>query len=85
LHAFFPTPIHATCPTRLILLHLVTQIIFVKVCKSLSSSLCSFLQSPFNSSPIGPVIFFNTLFSNFLSQLSSLNVKDHIIPYKTMG
>jgi hypothetical protein len=44
--------------------------------RSWSSSLCSFLHSPVTSSVLGPNITLNTLFSNTLSQRSSLNVSD---------
>ena len=46
--------------------------------RSLSSSLCSFLHSPFTSSLLGPNIFLNTLFSNTISLRSSLNVSDQV-------
>jgi len=44
--------------------------------RSLSSSLCSFLHSLFTLSHLGPTILLTTLFSNTLSQLSSLNLSD---------
>ena len=51
-----------------------------------SSSLCSFLHSPVNSSFLGPNILLNTLFSNTLSLRSSLNVSNQVShPYKTTG
>ena len=54
--------------------------------RSLSSSLCSLLHSPVTSSPLGPNILLNTLFSNTLSLRSSLNVSDQVShPYKTRG
>ena len=53
--------------------------------QSLSSSLCSLLHSPVTSSLLGPNIL-NTIFSNALSFLSSLNVSDQVShPYKTTG
>jgi polysaccharide pyruvyl transferase WcaK-like protein len=46
----------------------------------------SFLQLPVTSSPFGPNILLNTLFSNTLSLCSSLNVRDHVSqPYRTTG
>jgi hypothetical protein len=44
--------------------------------RSLSSSLCSFLHSLVTLSRLGPTILLNTLFSNTLIQLSSLNVSN---------
>ena len=70
-----PSPIHATCPTHLILLNFTTCKIFSKEYRSLSSSLCNFLHSPITSSLLGPNTL-NTLFSNTLSLHSSLNVSD---------
>ena len=59
----FLCPIHATCPTHLIPLYLITQIIFGEQYRSLSSSFCSFLNSPVTLSLLGPNIFFSTLFA----------------------
>ena len=51
----------------------------------INSSLCSFLDSPVTSSPLGPNIL-NALFSNTLSFHSSRNVSDQVShPYKTTG
>ena len=65
------SPIHATCPTHLILLDLITQAMFGEECRSLSSSLCSFLHYPVPSSLLGPNILLSTLFSNTFSIRSS--------------
>ena len=46
---------------------LITRIILSEKYKSLSSSLCSFLQALFTSNLLGPNIFLTTLFSNTLS------------------
>jgi len=79
-------PIHATCPTHLILLNLITWITFIEEYRSLRSSLCSFLHSPVTSSLLGSNILLNTLFSNTLSLNFSLNVGDQVShPCKTSG
>lgn len=73
-------PIHATCPSYLILLYLITRVIFGEEYRSQSSSLCSLLLSPVTSSLLCPKIFLSTPFSNTLS----LSAKDHDSrPYKT--
>ena len=85
VHAF-PLPICATCPAHLILLDFITHTILGEQYRSLSSSLCSFLQFPVTSFLLGPNILLNTLFSNTLSLRSSLNVNDQISHlYKTTG
>ena len=79
-------PIRATCPTHLILLHLTHQVMFSEQYRPLSSSLCSYLQSPVTSSLLGPNILLSTLFSNTLGRRYSFNVSDQVShPYKTTG
>jgi len=54
--------------------------------RSYSSSLCSLLHSPVTLSLLGPNILLNTIFSNTLGYLSSLNVSEQVShPYKTTG
>ena len=80
------SPICATCPAHLILLDFITRTILGEEYRSLSSSLCSLLHSLVTSSLLGPNILLNTIFSNTLSFLSSLNVSDQAShPYKTTG
>ena len=78
-------PINATRPAHFILLDFITQIILSEY-RSLNSSLCSFLHYHVTSSPLGPNILLNTLFSNNLSLCASFNVSDQLShPYKTTG
>jgi hypothetical protein len=81
-----PLPIRAICPAHLFLLDLVTRKVLGQECRSLSSSLCSFLHSFVTSSILGPNILLSTLFSNTLSLRSYLNMSDQVPhPYKTKG
>jgi len=73
-----PLPIRATYPAHLILLDFITRTILDEVYRLLSSSLCSFLQSPVPSSLLGPNIHLNTIFLNTLSLHSSLNEIDQV-------
>ena len=76
LYALILSPIRATCPDHLILLDLITRKISGEEYKSLSYSLCSFLQSPVISSLSAPNIPLSTLFSNTLNLHSSLKITD---------
>ena len=74
---FLPYMLHASPISSPRLDH---QTIFGEQCKSLSSSLCSFLHSSVTSSLLGPNILLNTLFSNTLSLSYSLNVTTNFTP-----
>jgi len=76
LYTSLLSPKRATCHAHLILLDFITRTIFGEQYRSLSSSLCSFLQSPVTSSLLSPNIMLNTLFSNTLSLRSSLNITE---------
>ena len=84
IHTTLSSPIRATCPAHLILLDFITHTKLGEQVKSFISSLYNILHSPVTSSLLGPNILVNTLFSNTLSFLSSLNVSDQVShPYKT--
>ena len=77
-------PYTRTSPAHLILPHFVTGTILGEQCRSLSSSLCSFLHPLVTSSLLVPNILLNTSFSEALSLLSFLNMSDQVShPYKT--
>ena len=57
----------ATCPAHFTLLDFISRTILSEVYRSFSSSLYSFLHSPFTLSFLGPNILLNALFSNILS------------------
>ena len=74
-------PMRAICPAHTILLDFINGEF-----RSLSSLLCSFLHSPFTSSPLGRNILLNTIFSNTLTLHSSLDVSDQVAhSYNTTG
>ena len=76
------SPICATCLAHLILLYFIIRTILGEECRSLSSSLCSFLHSPVTSSLVGPDILQHPI----LSLRSSLNVSEQVShPYKRAG
>ena len=79
LYATLQSLIRAICTAYLIFFDLITRIKFGEQCRSLSSSLCSFLHSPVTSSLLGPNILRSTLISNTFSLCSFLNVGDHYI------
>jgi hypothetical protein len=84
-------PVHASSlpnlcymPANLIICDFITSTILSEKYRSWSSSIWSFLYSPFTMSSIGPYILLNTLFSNSLSLHISLIVSDQVSrPYKT--
>ena len=80
----FLSSIRATCPAYRILIDFITRTILSEEYRSLSSSLCSFLDSLVTPSLLDPNILLSTLLSNTLSLRSSLNVGDQVShPYKT--
>ena len=86
LYAFYISPIHATCPSHLIFLDLISRIIFSEEYRSLSSSVCSSLHPPVTLSLLDPNILLSTLFLVTLNLRSSLNMSDQVShPYKAIG
>jgi hypothetical protein len=72
---------HIPRPSHII--YLITRIIFREEYRSWSSSSCSLLHSRYII-PLGPKIFFSTIFSNILSLCPSLRVRNPVLHvYKT--
>jgi len=78
LYASFYSPMRATCPAYLIILHLITLTIFGEAYKLRRISLCSLLLPPATSFLKGPNILLRTLFSNTLNRCSSFSVRDYV-------
>jgi len=77
LSVFFFSAIYVTSPARHFRVF-ITQMLFGEEYKSWSSSLCSFLQSHFTSSFLGPDIFFSTLLSHRRSLYPSYYVRNRV-------
>jgi hypothetical protein len=68
-----PLPIRAKCPAYPILFDFITYTIVSEECRSWSSSLWSFLNSPVTSTLLGRNSLLSTLFSNTLSHQKRTN------------
>jgi hypothetical protein len=67
-----------SCPTLLILLHLITNVQFCRTYKKLCPSLWYFLQSPVTHFHLGPNTSLSALFSIILTAYSFFNVRDQV-------
>ena len=70
--------IRATFPAYHVVPYFMNRKILSEYYRSLKFSICSFLNSPVTSSPIGTNNLLNTLFSNTLSLSSYLDVRDQV-------
>ena len=84
LFTHLSSPLSVLHSAHPILLDFITRTILGEQYRSLSSSLCSFLNSHITSSLlVARNILLSTLFSNTLNLRSSLSVSDHVShPYK---
>ena len=86
LYRFLLSSLRATCPSHLTLLDFIARKTLDGQFRSLSTSLFTFLSSPFTLPLLGPNILLYILLSNNLSQRSSLNMSDRVShPYTTTG
>jgi hypothetical protein len=77
LQTSLPSPIRATSPAHLFLLHLITLTKLFKKYTLWRSSLCNFLYDS-SSSLSGPNILLNTMFSKTLILCSYFKVRDQV-------